>query len=243
MKILAIDSSAVSASCAVTDDLRLISQCFANVGLTHSETLLTLIDSALTNAKLTLSDIDLLAVTNGPGSFTGIRIGVSTVKGLSFTHNIPCVGVSTLESIASGFDGMSGQYCEDNNKQDICCCVMDARRNQVYNALFNIGQKPVRICEDRAIDIEALAAELEGYGDRRIILCGDGADMCFAKLGERLQNIRLAPAQLRWQTGYGVASAALRALQEGCAVDCEGLNPVYLRPSQAERELKKLQES
>ena len=230
MKILAIDSSAVSASCAVCEDDRIIAQSFVNVGLTHSETLLELIADTLEGAQLSLPDMDYLAVSSGPGSFTGIRIGVSTVKGMAFTEQLPCVGVSTLEAIARGLTGYIGDA--------VVCPVMDARRSQVYNALFSAGEDMERLCEDRAISIEELAAELcDKYAGRTVILCGDGAELCMSRMEGSVPGVHLAPVQLRYQTGYGVAAAARKAAETGGAVSHERLVPMYLRPSQAEREL------
>ena len=230
MRILAIDSSAVSASCAVVEDGRILAQSFVNVGLTHSETLLKLIADTLEDAQVSLPETDYLAVSAGPGSFTGIRIGVSTVKGMAFTEQMPCVGVSTLEAIASGMTGLS-DGC-------ICCPVMDARRSQVYNALFRVGDTAERLCGDRAVSIEDLAAELrEKYAGQTVYLCGDGAELCMSRMQGAVSGVRLAPVQLRCQTGYGVAVAAARVIAGGGAVTHERLAPVYLRPSQAEREL------
>ena len=154
MKILAIDSSAISAGCAIVDDGNLIAESFVRVGLTHSETLLPMVSNTLANAKLTADDIDCYAVSSGPGSFTGIRIGVASVKGMAFASGTPCVGVSTLEAIAWSCVAQDG----------VICAVMDARRQQVYNALFTSdGQDIVRICADRAVSIEELTEELKNY--------------------------------------------------------------------------------
>ncbi len=229
MKILAIDSSAVSASCAVTEDKRLISSCFVNVGLTHSETLMTLVADTLEGAQTTLKDIDCLAVSHGPGSFTGVRIGVATVKGLAFANRMSCVGVSTLEAIAYGLCGLEG----------ICCAVMDARREQVYNALFRLSDGRVeRLCDDRAISIADLGSELSALGNSGAIwLCGDGAALCHGKLRDSVANLRLPPESIRFQNGYGVALAAVEAINNGRLGSAETLNPCYLRLPQAEREL------
>ena len=142
MKILAVDSSAISAGCAIVEDGGIIAESFVRVGLTHSETLLPMIANTLANAKLRPEDIGCFAVSSGPGSFTGIRIGVAAVKGMAFTHDVPCVGVSTLEAIAWSGMALDG----------LICSVMDARRQQVYNANFTFdGDTMIRLCEDRAI--------------------------------------------------------------------------------------------
>lgn len=229
MKILAVDSSAISAGCAVMENGRIIAESFVKVGLTHSETLLPMVANTLANAKMTASDIDCYAVSAGPGSFTGIRIGVAAVKGMAFPSNTPCIGVSTLEAIAwncAGFDG-------------VICAAMDARRNQVYNALFAFEDgKLVRLCDDRAISIEELTDELS-HEDGQIYLAGDGAELCYNAMREKLPNVRLTPENLRNQRGYGVAMAAQRIYDAEGAKSPEELIPTYLRPSQAERELSK----
>lgn len=230
MKILAIDSSAISAGCAIVEDGHVIAESFVRVGLTHSETLLPMAANTLANAKLTPQDIDCYAVSSGPGSFTGIRIGVAAVKGMAFANDTPCVGVSTLEAIAWNGAALDG----------IICAVMDARRQQVYNALFSFADGCIiRLCDDRAVSIEALAAELKT--EQSIIhLVGDGAALCYEIMGSALPNVRSAPEHLRYARGFGVAMAAQRLLSENGAVSPERLIPTYLRPSQAEREKQNL---
>lgn len=229
MKLLALDSSAISAGCAVMEDGRMIAESFVKVGLTHSETLLPMAANTLANAKLTANDIDCFAVSAGPGSFTGIRIGVAAVKGMAFTRHTPCIGVSTLEAIAWGCVGFDG----------VICAVMDARRSQVYHSLFVFDEgKLVRLCEDRAISIEDLTDELS-HEDGQIMLAGDGAALCFDAMRDKLPDIALAPEHIRFQRGFGVAMAAQRIYEGQGTVAPESLVPVYLRPSQAERELKK----
>ena len=224
MTILGIDSSAVSAGCAIVKDGRVLSEGFVNIGLTHSQTLMPLIDDTLKRAGMTLEQIDRIAVSHGPGSFTGVRIGIATVKGLAFAGDIPCTGVSTLAAIAHG------AACADG----VLCPVMDARRDQVYNALFACEKGGLtRLCDDRAISLDDLAAEISAR-EETVWLCGDGAQLCMDKLGERCANLRMVPESIRWQRGYGVAAAA----QDEPAVDAASLLPVYLRLPQAERELR-----
>lgn len=228
MKILAIDSSAVSASCAVTDNGKLIAQSFVNIGLTHSQTLMPMIENTVKQSGKSLSDMDLIAVSAGPGSFTGVRIGVSSVKGIAFTQNIKCVGVSTLEAIA---------YTAQVNN-GIVCAVMDARCQQVYNALFRFKNGIMeRLCEDRAVSIAELDEELKNINEQ-IILAGDGAVIC--KNAMAYENTVLAPENVRMQSAYGVAAAA-ESLEEEQYVCAKELQPIYLRIPQAERELKKRQ--
>ncbi len=226
MKILAVDSSAVSAGCAIVEDDRIIAESFVNVGLTHSETLMPMIVNTLSSAKLTAKDIDCYAVSSGPGSFTGIRIGVSAVKGMAFTFHTPCIGVSTLEAIAWSCAGPGG----------LICSVMDARRQQVYNALFLSDGKDIqRLCDDRAISMEELSAGLRSR-QQTVYLAGDGAALFYDEFGKSLPDVRLAPVHLRFARGYGVAMAAQRIYASQGAVSPDQLVPTYLRPSQAERE-------
>ena len=222
MLILAFESSAKAASVALLRDGRLLAQSTQVSALTHSRTLLPMAEDLLKNCELTVGDVDLFAVAQGPGSFTGIRIGVSTVKGLAWAADRPCVGVSTLEALA--WHGLAAG--------GLVCPVMDARRSQVYNALFEIRKgKPVRLCEDRAISLEQLAGELASRGEPAFLL-GDGAALTAAFLRERGLPFRLAPDDLLWQDGWGVAMAAL----DKPPISGEELLPVYLRLSQAERE-------
>ncbi len=233
MLILAFESTAKAASCALLRDGKLVSQYTQCSGLTHSRTLLPMGEDMLKNAELKLADVDLLAVAHGPGSFTGVRIGVSMVKGLAWASDKPCVGVSTLEAMA--WHGLAAG--------GLVCPVMDARRSQVYNALFRIVDgSPRRLTEDRPIALEELAEELRAYNER-VFLVGDGAELSFRALTEKGLPCSLAPENLRMQSAWGVAMAAMDKTP-GTADD---LLPVYLRLSQAERErqerLKREQEA
>ncbi len=224
MKILAFESSSLSAGVALTDDERLIAQSFQNCGLTHSRTLLPMAESMLINCGIPVSSVDVIAVSHGPGSFTGVRIGVATVKGLALSSGKPCIGVSTFEAMAYGVRFLEGPVC----------CVMDARAGQVYNALFELkGTTPVRTCPDRAIKLEALAEEIK---KAPYFLVGDGAEMCYNKLKDSLPKLRLAPPESRFPTGYGVALAALEHSRE--TLSSQELDAKYLRRPQAERELE-----
>lgn len=217
--LLSMDSSAVTASVALTDGDEIIKSEFVNSGLTHSETLLPMITRVMDGRKY--SELDGIAITAGPGSFTGVRIGVAMVKGLAFNDDIPCYSVSTLEAIAYNFV----------DKNAVVCAVMDARRMQFYNALFKVQNGKVeRLCDDRAISIEDLRNELKQYG--KVIIAGDGAKLCFQNI--ELENCTLADDDRIYQNAVGVAKAA----QNKNAISPKALMPVYLRQSQAERELK-----
>lgn len=217
--ILGIDSSAVTAGCALYDGGRIAAEQFLNTKHTHSQTLLPMVEGMLKSAGITLADIDKIAVTCGPGSFTGLRIGIATVKGMAMGAGKPCVPVSTLEAIAYNFIGVDG----------IICCLMDARCGQVYNAMFSsCGGVISRMCEDRAIRISELYDELQTVGGK-IILAGDGA----ALVDEATQHsFMLAPETLRFQRGAGVCFAA-DGREE---IPPAALMPSYLRLPQAERE-------
>ena len=222
MLILAFESSAKPASAALVKGGQLLSQYMQCSALTHSRTLLPMAEDMLKNAELRLSDVDLIAVAHGPGSFTGIRIGVSTVKGLAWAAEKPCVGVSTLEAIAWHGLAVGGYICP----------VMDARRSQVYNALFKIENgRPVRMTEDRPIALEELAKEVTALG-APVFLIGDGAALCFEYFTAHGVPCVMAPDNLRWQDAWGVAMAAA----DKTPGNADELLPVYLRLSQAERE-------
>ncbi len=228
MLILAIESSAAPASAAVLEDGKLLGEFFVNTKQTHSQTLLPMVRQLLSSLGKTCADFDFMAVSRGPGSFTGVRIGIACVKGLAFPTDTPCCGVSTLETIAMGGRGMEGS---------VICAVMDARCGQVYNALFRVEEGELRrLTEDRALSIEALSEECSSYGDR-LILFGDGAALCYETFQE--WGARLAPAEIRFQRAASVALAAQKLAEEGQAVTPAELLPSYLRLPQAERELNR----
>lgn len=227
MKILALDCSAGPASAAVIEDGKILSSSFVNVKLTHSQTLLPMVKNTLDAALLNLSEIDAFAINNGPGSFTGIRIGISAVMGLALAEKKPCIEVSTLLSIAQLF----------KNQNCVVCAAMDARCNQVYNALFRIENGIItRLCEDRAVMVDEVAAELEGFNEN-ILIAGDGATL-FEKFAKSREKVNIADEPLRFQHACGVALAAEEAAKSGKTVSPDQLRPFYLRLPQAERELK-----
>ena len=229
MKILAIDSSAVSCSVAVSEDERLLASAFVNNGLTHSQTLMPMVAEVLRQAGLTVHDIDLFAVTNGPGSFTGVRIGVAALKGLAFADKKPCLGISTLEAIAAN--------CDEADAIVIAC--MDARRAQVYTASFeSVTLK--RLTPDEAVSIESMIPRIKSY-QKKVYLCGDGARLAYSILGEQCENVFLVSDDKIYQNAEKVCALALK--YQDLAQDAALLVPTYLRPSQAERELKKRKES
>lgn len=226
MMILALESSAKAASVALSDNGKLLAQSFQQTALTHSRTLLPMAEDLLKNAGVSKADIDAVAVSHGPGSFTGIRIGVSAAKGLCWGLEKPAIGVSTLEAMA-----WNGECAPAGS---VICCAMDARRNQIYNALFSFENgEPVRLCGDRAISLEELKNRLQtDYSDRGIFILGDGALLCYNALREASLPVILAPESVRMQNAWGVCRAAVKYP----AVSAADLLPVYLRLSQAERE-------
>ena len=225
MKILALETSAKSVSCAVVEDGAPLASAYQCTGLTHSRTLLPMVDAMLKNADLTLDDINAIAIAAGPGSFTGLRIGIAAVKGLAWAADKPCLGVSTLEAMAQNAAHIDG----------LIVGAMDARRAQIYNAVFEAKDGALtRLIPDRAISLEALADELAGE-TRRITVLGDGGTLCWRYLTEHGAKSLLAPAALLYQNAAGVGLAAERAYARGEAVSAQALLPVYLRPAQAER--------
>ncbi len=233
MKILSVECSAGPASAAVSENGRILSSAFCNVKLTHSQTLMPMIENVLKNSLSTIADIDGIAVAAGPGSFTGIRIGISAVKGLAAAKKIPCVGVSTLEAMAYGY----------LNQNCIVCPVMDARCNQVYNALFRVENGVVtRLCDDRALMCDELADEIKKTDfSLPIYIIGDGADLFYPYVCELPQTYS-ADEFHHWQNAVLVALCAQKYFENDRIIPAADLLPVYLRLPQAERELKKRQE-
>ena len=226
MKILALESSAKACSVCLTEDEFLIAESFENSGLTHSVTLLPMAQELLSRCGVALQAVDVIAVAAGPGSFTGLRIGVSAAKGLGWALDKPCARVSTLEAMAWNAAAVPG----------LLCPAMDARRSQVYNALFTSdGETLTRLTPDRAMGLEELAAELEKLGDTPLVL-GDGGALCHDYLTGRGFKARLAPENLRHQHPWGVARAALDLARGGGLISAGDLVPDYHRLSQAERE-------
>ncbi len=227
MMILALESSATACSAALCRDGELVAQSFQSSGLTHSRTLLPMVEDMLKNCGATLKDVDLIAVAAGPGSFTGLRIGVSTAKGLAWADDKDCAACSTLESMAWPLAHMDGS---------LIVCAMDARRHQVYNALFLAeGDKLCRMSPDRAISLEELNQEVQNFDGPKIVV-GDGAKLCYNALKEDNPDLELAPQYLRMQSAWGVARMAEDLAKQGQVVKGGDLIPIYHRLSQAERE-------
>ena len=226
MLILAFETSAKAASVALMENGKLLGESYQNTGLTHSQTLMVMAEDLLKQCGKTVQDVTAVAVAEGPGSFTGVRIGVAAAKGFAWGREIPCFGISTLEAMAESL----GVY------QGYVCACMDARRSQVYNALFYADNGVLeRYSEDRAISLAELGEEL-AHLDGSIFLVGDGADLTHKTLSGNLAELILPPEHRKHQRATGVAILAARQAAEGAAPSGGALTPNYLRLSQAERE-------
>lgn len=233
IKILSVDTCSKACSASVHYDDVLIGETFLNTGLTHSQTLMPAVDSLLKFAGIKVKDIDLFGVTKGPGSFTGLRIGMASVKGMALPFNKPCAVVSSLYAMAMNAVFLDG----------IVCCCMDARNKQIYGAVFRVcGQKIERLSEDRAILIDDFVKEISVY-DGKIIFVGDAAEMCYNTMNIFFKNkhLVLLPGQFGLIRASKVGEEALKIYNAGGAQACEEIVPEYLKLSQAERELKNRQ--
>jgi len=225
MNILALDTSSRAASCAVLRDGALAGEFFANIGLTHSQTAMPMVEKLLEQTRTNIRDIDVFAVTAGPGSFTGLRIGISAVKGMALATGKPCAGVPTLRALAVGAEPFEGYICP----------AMDARRGQVYTAIFeNTPERLRQLRQDEALSIEALGKELARLPSR-VVLVGDGAALCYDALSKPA-HLRLAPERFLHQKASAVAVLAEEMASAGQLVSAAELTPIYLRLPQAERE-------
>ena len=230
MMILALESSATACSAALCRDGELVAQSYQNSGLTHSRTLLPMVRDMLANSQLTLDQVDVIAVAAGPGSFTGLRIGVATVKGLAWPEDKDCAPCSTLESMAWPLAHMAGS---------LIVCAMDARRSQVYNANFSAENGVLtRLTPDRAVSLDELAEEIRN-DPRPITLVGDGAHLAYARFTEQGIPCRMAPPHLIMQNAMSVALEAEALAAQGKLVSAQELEAFYLRPPQADPLKKK----
>ena len=232
MLLLAFETSAKAASVALFEENTLLGEQYQNTGLTHSQTLMVMAEDLLVQCGKTPADVEAVAVANGPGSFTGVRIGAAAAKGFAWGKDIPLYGVSTLEAMALGLGAYQGYICP----------VMDARRSQVYNALFYVNHGVLeRKTPDRAISLADLKNALN-FCEESVFLVGDGSNLCYNTLVEAVPQLVLPPEHKRHQRAVGVGLAALRQIAAGDSGDGAALAPNYLRLSQAERErLEKMQ--
>ncbi len=221
MITLAIDSTAKAASAALLRDGKVVAEYTQNTGHTHSETMLPMAQAVMQAAGVTPGDVDLFAISAGPGSFTGVRIGISLIKGLCFGKGKPIAALSSMDTLARNLEGFGG----------IVCPVMDARRNQVYTAIFKDG---IRITDDMLIPCEELKEMLAAY-ECPIYFTGDGYDLA-RKLID-LPNIMDTPVRLRLQSAVSVALEGIKSYNENKNIFTDtSVMPIYLRASQAERE-------
>ena len=226
MILLAFETSAKAASVALFDGENLLGEQYQNTGLTHSQTLMVMAEDLLRQCGKAPADVEAVAVANGPGSFTGVRIGAAAAKGFAWGREIPLYGVSTLEAMALGLGVHQGYVCP----------VMDARRSQVYNALFYVNQGNVqRIAPDRTIVLDDLKNELKNCKES-VFLVGDGSNLCYNSLLEEVSALVLPPEHKLHQRAVGVGLAALAMIHRNESTDAAAITPNYLRLSQAERE-------
>ena len=232
MLILAFETTAKAGSVALTEHGKLLGEFYQNTGLTHSQTLMVMAQDLLKSCGKTASDVTAVAVAEGPGSFTGVRIGVAAAKGFAWGAQLPCYGISTLEAMAQTLGTWQGYVCP----------CMDARRSQVYNALFYVNQGVIqRVQPDRAIALSQLGEELQNLREP-VFLVGDGSNLCYNTLKDTVPGLILPPEHRMHQRASGVALLAAREIAENIPGDANALTPNYLRLSQAERErMEKLQ--
>lgn len=225
MKILAVDTSANTAAVCITEDDKLLSEEIVNYKKTHSQTLMPMIDRALKNCGTDISEIDVFAVANGPGSFTGLRIGVSAIKGMAHALDKPVIEVSTLEGMAYNIFMCS----------DIICPIMDARRSQVYNGVYTWENGVFsELISPRAVSVQECVEDVKRYG-KRVIFLGDGVPVYGEYIKEQLgEKAVFAPPSCNAQRASALASIAMGKLED--KKSCYEVMPFYLRKPQAERE-------
>ena len=230
MKILALESTAVAGSAALVEDEKVLGEFYCNTALTHSQTLMPMVEQLLACTRTALEDVDLFAVTAGPGSFTGVRIGVSSVKGMAMALEKTCCAVSTLEAMACGASMVEG----------LVCALMDARCGQVYTALFRVsGGRVERLTKDSAVSAAEAAAACAAWPGEKLYLAGDGSALCAPLPEFRALDAVLLPEPVRYQRASGAARAALAMAGRGEVLSADRLAPIYLRVPQAESEMKK----
>lgn len=235
MKIISLECSAIPCSAAVLIDGEVAAYEFSAEKITHSQTLMPRVKAVTEKAGIKISEADCFAVSAGPGSFTGVRIGISAVKGMAAAKKIPCAAVSTLRCMAENY----------NDTDCVVCAVMDARCNQVYNALFSVENGKIqRLCEDRALLCDELVPEIKTIAEsgKNVIIVGDGAEV-FYPFVENISGVELSSEDRRYQNAVGVVLAAKELIENNKLLSPEELQPVYLRLPQAERELKRKKEN
>ncbi len=231
MKILAIDTTAKTSSVSIVTEQKILAEYSVNLNLTHSQTIMPMCQNLLSCCQISLQDIDYFAVSSGPGSFTGLRIGLSAVKGMAYALQKPCIAVSTLDALAQNEPSFLGTIC----------AVMDARCQQVYSACYqNDGYQMQKQTADRAILLDELLEELKSL-QQPILLVGDGAELCYTQFQSALPNLFLSSEQNRFQRASSVGLLAVKKAQQGELLSAHEIIPQYLRLPQAERERLKKQ--
>ena len=221
MKLLAVESATLSGGVALLDGDRLLGEITLNIAITHSERLMSAVDRVLADCGLAPADLDGLAVSVGPGSFTGLRVGLATVKALAMALDLPVAAVPTLDALASRLPFADAPVCP----------ILDARKAEVYLSLYRwSGDGMTRVWEYMGLPPEAAAARLEAP----VILLGDGIEACRPWLDRLGDGIRIAPAAQRLPSAAAVATLGRAVLAAGAGVGAEALAPLYLRPSEAE---------
>ena len=227
MRILALDSSGLVATVAIVEDEQTLAEYTVNYKKTHSQTLLPMLDEVAKMIELDLETIDAIAVAGGPGSFTGLRIGSATAKGLGLALNKPLIHIPTVDGLAYNLYGNTG----------LICPIMDARRNQIYTGLYRFEGEEFQVVEEQmAISVQELVEKLNQYG-QKVIFLGDGVPVYREQLVQGLEvEYHFAPAHLNRQRAAAVATLAIKYYQEGKMETAKEHRPDYLRLSQAERE-------
>ena len=229
MRVLAIDSSGLTATVGIVEDTQTIAEYTVNYKKTHSQTLLPMIDEMTRMVDLDLSTLDAIAVAGGPGSFTGLRIGSATAKGLGLALNKPLLHVPTVDALAYNVYGCT----------DVICPIMDARRNQVYTGIYQMDGDKLQVLEAQmAVEIDELAKKLCTYG-KPVIFLGDGVPVHKDRLEKELMtnyDIAFAPAHMNQQRAAAVGMLGIQYYKEGKTETAMEHKPDYLRVSQAERE-------
>jgi tRNA threonylcarbamoyl adenosine modification protein YeaZ len=229
MRVLSLDSSTEVASCAIIEDGKLLGEITYNNEKQHSVILMPMIDNLLTTLRMDLKDLDGFVVAKGPGSFTGLRIGMSTVKGLSFGIDKPCIAVSSLDSLAYNLAFADG----------LICPILDALRDNVYTRLFLCENGDLKPLSDyKVISVEELVSEISKQ-NKKVYFVGDGIYKHRDKLSSLLPNAFFAPAHLNLTRASALGELGLKLLNSGTAEDLNTVAPIYLRKSQAEREYDK----
>ena len=230
MKVLTVDTATIVATAAVVDENKLICETIVNFQKKHSEKLMPAIDHMLKDAGLTIQDMDAFGIVNGPGSFTGLRIGMATVKGFAQALDKPVIPVSTLEALAYNLPYADG----------VVCPILDAQRSQVYTALFRFNEEEGMVAEleDSVMDVEELIGILENYSDGPIYLLGDGVPRFYETIVEALPGIIKVKPHLSMNRASSAGTLAVERALKKQWQDCKSVEPVYIRPSYAEEQKK-----